>query len=148
MSKTSENFKVIGDVELVVTAPDGSVKDRVEVKNLVVSGGKTWIASRMASATDAVMSHMAIGTGTVTPSLGNTALVLENARVALSSTTASFNTVTFSAFFPAGTGTGQITEAGIFNAAALGTLLCRTTFDGVNKDVLDSLTINWTITII
>lgn len=148
MDDINENFKVIGDVEIIVTAPDGSVKDHREIKNLVVSGGKYWIASRMVNASDSVMTHMAIGTGSVAPTAGNTALESEAARVALASTTRSSNQVTYNTVFAAGTGTGAITEAGIFNASALGTMLCRTVFSVVNKDTLDSLTINWTVTII
>ena len=102
----------------------------------------------MTNAADAAMSHMGIGTGTTTPNTANTALVTQSARVALASTTRTNNQVTYSAVFPAGTGSGSITEAGIFNAASLGTMLCRTVFTAVNKDVLDTLTINWTVTIL
>lgn len=144
----NEHFSVIGDVEITVTAADGSIKDHLEVKNLVVAAGKTWIASRMVNATDAVMSHMAIGTGTTTANTANTTLGTEAARVVLTSTNRTNNQVTYSASFPSGTGTGTITEAGIFNAASLGTMLCRTVFTAVNKDILDTLTINWTVTIL
>lgn len=148
MDNLNETFSVIGDVEITVTSIDGAIKDHREVKNLVVAVGKNWIASRMVNATDAVMSHMAIGTGTVTPNTANTALGTEAARVALTSTNRTNNQVTYSASFPSGTGTGSITEAGIFNASSLGTMLCRTVFTTVNKDILDTLTINWTVTIL
>lgn len=144
----NERFSVIGDVEVTVTDADGLIKDHREIKNLVVAAGKSWIASRMVNAADAVMSHMAIGTGTVTPNTSNTALGAQVARVALTSTSRTNNQVTYSASFPAGTGTGSITEAGIFNASSLGTMLCRTVFSEVNKDILDTLTINWTVTIL
>ena len=148
MDNLNEHFKIIGDVELTPTGPDGQIKDHQEVKNLVVSTGKYWIASRMYNAADATMSHMAIGTSTVTPTVGNTTLITEVARIGLTSIVKSSNQVTYAALFPAGTGTGNITEAGIFNANALGTMLCRTVFNAVNKDNLDSLTINWTVTIL
>lgn len=148
MDNLNEQFSVIGDVEVTVTGADGKIKDHREIKNLVVASGKNWIASRMVNATDAVMSHMAIGTGAVTPNTANTALGTQVARVALTSTGRTNNQVTYSASFPAGTGTGSITEAGIFNASSAGTMLCRTVFSAVNKDILDSLTINWTVTIL
>jgi Phage tail-collar fibre protein len=143
-----DTFKVIGNVEFILKDANGHIKSQSFSKNLVVANGKDWIASRMISTSDAVMSHMSIGTGSTTPSSGNTALVTEVGRVALTSSTRTANQVTYSALFPAGTGTGAIQEAGIFNNVSLGTMLCRTVFSTINKDVLDTLTINWTITII
>lgn len=142
------NVTMIGDVNLTLCDQFGAIKEHVEVKNLVVTAGKNWIASRMAGVSDAVMSHMAIGTGPTTPAAGNTALSVETGRVALTSTARTNNQVTFSAFFPAGTGTGGIQESGVFNSASLGIMLCRTVFATINKDVLDTLTINWTVTVL
>jgi hypothetical protein len=93
------------------------------------------------------MSHMAIGTGAVAPALANTALGTEVGRVALSSTNVAANVVTYAATFPAGTGTGAITEAGNFNAAGAGTMLNRVTFSVINKAAGDSLAVTWTVTI-
>jgi hypothetical protein len=55
--------------------------------------------------------------------------------------------VTYVATFSAGTGTGAVVEAGIFNAASAGTMLCRTVFAVVNKGVDDAMTITWQITV-
>ena len=101
----------------------------------------------MASNSATVMSHMAIGTGSATPIAGDTILGIEAGRVTLSSFSASTNTVTGTATFPAGTGTGAITEAGILNGSSTGTLLCRTTFPVVNKASSDSIAITWVITV-
>jgi hypothetical protein len=49
--------------------------------------------------------------------------------------------------YAAGTGTGAITEAGIFNASSSGTLLSHVVFSAINKGAADSLTITWTITV-
>ena len=68
-------------------------------------------------------------------------------RVALDSTTVSGAVVTYVATFPAGTGTGAVTEAGILNASSAGDLLCRTVFSVVNKGASDSMTITWTVTV-
>jgi hypothetical protein len=90
---------------------------------------------------------MGIGTGTATPAAGDTTLGTEAGRVTLASGTASTNTVTYTATFPAGTGTGAITEAGVFNANSAGTMLCRTTFPVVNKAAGDSIAITWVVTV-
>ena len=54
---------------------------------------------------------------------------------------------TYVGTFPAGTGTGAVTEAGILNASSGGTLLCRTEFNVVNKGASDAMTITWTVTV-
>lgn len=118
-----------------------------EVNNLVVTDGKEYVASRMKDATATAMSHMAIGSGSTAAAAGNSALGSELGRVALTSTTVSGAVVTYLATFPAGTGTGAVTEAGILNASSSGDLLCRTVFSVVNKGASDSMTITWTVTV-
>lgn len=142
----NDQLKVTGDVVVEITGPDGSVKDRREIKNLVVTTGKTFIAARMVGAPTA-MSHMAIGAGTTAAAAGDTALGSELGRVALASATSTGAVVTYTATFPAGTGTGAVTEAGTLNAASGGTLLCRTVFSVVNKGVDDAMSITWAITV-
>ena len=142
-----EELKVTGGLKVEVKDKDGNVKDSRELKNLVVTAGLGYIASRMKEATATAMSHMAIGTDNTAAAAGDTALGTEAARQALTSTTVSSNTVEYVASFAAGTGTGAITEAGVLNGASGGTLLCRTVFSVVNKGASDSMTITWTITI-
>lgn len=144
---TIEKLKATGALKVVLTAPDGTVKSEQDVKNLVVDSGLDFIASRMAGTSPAVMSHMAIGSGDTAAAAGDTALGTQLGRVALTSTTVTDNEVEYVASFPAGTGTGAVTEAGIFNASSAGTMLCRTVFSVVNKDANDTLTITWTVTI-
>ena len=131
-----EELKVTGGLKVEVKDKDGNVKDSRELKNLVVTAGLGYIASRMKEATADVMTHMAIGTDNTAAAAGNTALGNEAARQALTSTTVSSNTVEYVASFAAGTGTGAITEAGVLNGASGGTLLCRTVFSVVNKGCL------------
>lgn len=121
-----------------------TLEERV-IKNLVVSSGLAWIISRMASA-PAVMSHMAVGSGNVAAADANTALGNELTRVALTSATPAGATITYIAAYPAGVATGALTEAGIFNAAANGTMLARTVFPVVNKGAEDAISITWAIT--
>jgi hypothetical protein len=142
-----DSIKVTGNLKVVLTGPDGQVKDTQEFKNLVVTTGKNFIASRMAGTSSNVMSHMAIGTGTTAAAVGDTALETEAGRVSLTSSTVTDNSVAYVATFPAGTGTGAITEAGILNAGSGGTLLCRTVFSVINKGAADTLGITWTVTV-
>lgn len=142
----NEQLKVTGDVVVEITGPDGLVKDRREIKNLVVTAGKTFIAARMVG-TPTAMSHMAVGAGTTAAAAGDTALGSELGRVALASATSTGAVITYIATFPAGTATGAVTEAGTLNAASGGTLLCRTVFSVVNKGVDDAMSITWAITV-
>jgi|TARA_R110000744_G_scaffold258635_1_gene373908 hypothetical protein len=144
----NETVKLKGDLVITVLDKDGKVKERREEKNLIVSAGLTFICSRMANATAGVMSHMAVGSGTTTPAASNTDLgTVLGAREPLDSTTASSNTVTYVSSFEAGEGTGAVTEAGLFNAASSGTMLCRTVFPVVNKGANDTMAITWIITL-
>ena len=142
-----ENLKAHGELTISVFDRSGNLKEAKKVPNLVVTVGKNYIASRMVGTASTVMSHMAIGTGTGTPIAGDTTLGTEAGRVALTAFTASTNTVTATATFPAGTGTGAITEAGILNGSSGGTLMCRTTFPVVNKAAGDSIAITWVVTV-
>lgn len=145
---TSDTLKLVGDLVIVKTDQFGNT-ERFERKNLVVSAGKTNIAARMAGNTVAVMSHMAVGTGNTAAVVGDTTLGSELARVALSVTggTPSSNTVTYSATFPAGTGTGALQEAGVFNNSSGGTMMCRTVFPVINKQAADSISVSWVVSI-
>jgi hypothetical protein len=141
-----ENLKVTGQVQVQLFDKNGVLKDTQEIKNLVVTTGKTFIAGRMVG-TPTAMSHMAIGASSTAAAAGDTALGSELGRVALTSSTSAANVVTYVATFSAGTGTGAVVEAGIFNAASAGTMLCRTVFAVVNKGVDDAMTITWQITV-
>jgi len=142
MSNINDALKMKGRLQIHVN--DELVQ---EVDNLVVTAGKNYVASRMKDTTATAMSHMAIGSGSTAAAANNTALGNELGRVALTSTTVSGAVVTYVASFPAGTGTGAVTEAGILNASSSGTLLCRTVFSVVNKGASDSMTVTWTVTV-
>ena len=145
----NDNIKITGDVKIDIIGADGAVKDSREIKNLVVTTGKTFIASRIVGVASTVMGWMELGTGTTAAAVGDTTLqtVISGSRVTLTSGTAATNVVTYVASFPAGTGTGAVTEAGVFNAASAGTMLCRTVFAVVNKGAADAMSITWTITV-
>lgn len=144
---TNENLQASGSLRVVVTGANGEVKAEHNFKNLVVTVGKNFVASRMVGTASAIMSHMAIGSGTTAAAAGDTTLQSELGRVALTSGTATGAVATYTATFPAGTGTGAVTEAGIFNAGTAGTMLCRTVFSVVNKGADDAMSVTWTVTI-
>ena len=144
----TEGLKLRGELAIVLRDKNGNIKDSRKETNLVVSAGLNFICDRMAGTAEAVMSHMAVGTGATAPAAGDTALGAQlGVREALDSSTVVDNTITYIVSFEAGEGTGAITEAGIFNAATAGTMLCRTTFGVINKGADDTLQITWVITL-
>lgn len=151
MSTIVETVKATGQLSVKLVSGNGQVKENFVVPNLVVTVGKEWIAARMADSGQPVqMSHMAVGSDSTAAAAGNIGLGSELGRVALTTAggTVSGAVVTYEATFPAGTGTGAVTEAGIFNASSTpDTMLCRTVFGVVNKGADDTLSITWTVTI-
>jgi hypothetical protein len=147
----NENLKLSGQLNIVLKDKAGNIKDQREVKNLVVNSGLAYIASRMVGTSKSVMSHMALGSGTTAAAGAQTDLVsVLGSREALDSTTISGTIdekVVYVSSFEAGDATGAVTEAGIFNAATGGDMLCRTTFSVVNKAADDTMSVTWTITL-
>lgn len=152
--KSADNLKITGRLNIVLTDSVGSVKNNVEIDNLVVTEGLTFIASRMAGTAKAVMSHIQVGTGTGVAVAGDTettfitAGLTGNTRKTLSSTTPATTSIQYIATFNPGEATGPITEAGVVNNDPNPCdLLCRTVFAVINKGVDDTMTITWTITL-
>jgi hypothetical protein len=119
----------------------------LEKKNLIVTAGKAFLANAIINSSASPFTNMAVGTGTTAAAVGDTALGSELARSAYTSSSVASNVVSLSTTYAAGTATGALTEAGIFNAGSGGTMLSRVVFSAINKGSADSLTISWTITV-
>jgi hypothetical protein len=171
--KFSNTIEFGGTLAIAHFGPNGELIENRFYSNIVTTIGKNWIAARMKdTGLPTQMTHMAVGGATLasavsktTPVIGDQALstggspsLSELARVALTTAggTVSSAVVTYAATFAAGTGTGALIEAGIFNASSgpvqgSGTInaamLCKTSFDVVNKAANDSIAITWTVTI-
>ena len=149
-----ELIKATGKVKIVVHDENGVVKEERNIDNLVVTVGKAYITSRMIGTASNVMSHMEVGTGSTAAAAGNTGLgaAVASSRTSLTSSTQTTSSITndsvqYVCTFPAGTGTGALVEAGVFNASSSGTMLCRTVFSVVNKGASDAMTVTWTVTL-
>jgi hypothetical protein len=171
-----EQTKLRGSVDVKLIGPAGEIKESRYIPNLVVQSGKTYIAVRMlgtvagtntTSTGTSCMTHMGIGTSSTTAAVTDTSLTAEvtfggdinaYARAALTTASNSTGVLTYVATFgtnnPQRTNTSNttgVTEAGIFNSSNTqtsgGTMLCRTTFNAVNKGNDDTLQITWTITV-
>ena len=143
----NSNVKATGKLTLVLKDENNLVKQIQTVPNLVVDLGKEFIVNRMIGTSENIMSHMAVGTNNSAVQVDDDSLTTELERVSLDSSSVVGTTVSYVAEFGAGVGTGSLTEAGIFNDATAGTMLCRTTFATIVKSSADTLTITWNITI-
>lgn len=145
-------MKLRGHVKAVLRGPDGRTKQIEESDNLIVTVGRDGIVDQLKDSPTIVKpSHMAVGTGTVAPAAGDTALGTEIDRNALTSKNRTNNVLTMVGDWAAGDGTGAITEAGVFSQAS-GTdgthpMYARATFSVINKAAGDTLQITWTFTL-
>ena len=136
--------------KLVIQKTDGLTGEvtEINVDNLIVTTGKTFIASRMVGASSSVMSHMGAGADVTPANIADLALGSQlGARVVLTGSSEVLNTVTYTATFGVGVATGDWTEAGIFNHLTAGTMLCRTVFPIVTKGAGDIIVITWIVTV-
>lgn len=139
---TKDVVKVSGSVKLIIDR-DGK-KEIHEYENLVVNTGKALMASRLASNTDAVPSHMAMGGSDLPTTEAMTALGAEVLRSAITSIAATDNVLTIIGTLTA-TGSVAINEYGIFNASSGGDMLARFVASTIDLSSGHFIDITWSI---
>ncbi|MCK9578801.1 hypothetical protein M0R01_04960 [bacterium] len=151
--KKSDTTLLKGKIRFELFDEKGNIKQVVEKDNTFMAVGDAHVADQLAATVhEAKMGWIAIGTSTTPFSAASTALTSELDRNALAAgypeqgAAAADNDVLYKASWAAGDGTGAITEAGIFNSSADGTMLAASTFPVINKGASDTLTITWTVT--
>jgi len=146
--KLNGRVRLTGRAHLELFDEFGNLKEERWTSNIVTTVGVYHVADQLSAIPDqAAMSYMAVGTDNTAPVAGNTALGAEVGRVGLTGRTDSAGVITYVGYFPSGTGTGALQEAGILNAASGGILLARLTYASLTKATGDTLTITWTITV-
>ena len=150
--KKDEVLHITGSVKVTLIGSDGWVKQQHETKNLVVTVGKTYLATWLAAATQSgpFMSYVGLGTNSTAASSGDTTLGTELSGGGYSrqqgTLTNSSNVWTNTVTFAPGNGTAAITEAGLFSASTSGTLFAHQVFSAYNKAAGDTLVIAWSVT--
>lgn len=144
-----ESIKLTGQIKFDLLDSSGKLKETKEIKNVVVTVGKTYLAAWLAAASqsDYFMKYIALGTGTNAANASDTALQTELATRVIGTISSAANVWQSQASFGPGVNTGAITEAGIFSAAAAGTLLARQVFGVITKSAGDTLQVTWQITL-
>jgi hypothetical protein len=142
-----DTIKLTGKVQGILLDDKMNVIYQHSQSNLVVNVGKQWVSQLMAGP-QTLMNAIAVGGSSQTPAVTDTLLYAEIARTS-ASISQSNTTITYTAIFLAGVGTGTLQEAGIFNSTSpnSGVMLARTTFPAVNKTSGNSYSITWQITI-
>jgi hypothetical protein len=140
------NASMEQNIHIVLRDKYGNIKDERTIHNTVTTAGRNGIADQiLAAPTLAKPGWMALGTGAPAATL----LGAEFSRVALTSKTRAAAVITFQGDWAAGSGTGAITEAGVFDVVTANTvnMWLSASFSVVNKGASDVLSISWTLTI-
>ena len=140
---------ITGNVDIDVRdAITGNLISTQRVKNLVVSAGLNLIRDYLNAAATPDIGWFAVGTGTAAVLAANTTLGTEVFRAALTNKVPGTASLTFSYFLPTTAANGfTLTEIGLFNAAAAGSMLARGLIAGIAKNSGITVTFNWTITL-
>lgn len=140
-----DELRLRHNVTVEVRGPDGELKDRREVHNLVPTAGLNAIATLLKEGTTRP-KYIAVGTGTTAAAAGDTTLQTEVKRKEATVTVTEAD-VLLEVEFGAGEAEGAITEDGLLSAAAGGTLFARAVFAAVNIGAEDTLTVKHTLTV-
>jgi len=146
-----DEIKLVGQWKTVLRGPQGEIKETRDGHNIVCDNGKEFLASFMNSAVAAAstftMRYIAIGTDTTAEAASNTALGAEASRHTGTVSYISNQIFQVKATFATGSGTGAITEYGLFSSSTGGTLLNRDTEDVINKGASDTLEVTMQLTL-
>lgn len=136
-----------GHVLVEVFDEHGARRDVREVRNIITTVGRNSIVDNLlASPTLGKPTHMGVGTSSTAAAVGDTTITGET-RVALTSKTRSTNVLTLVGDWAAGSGTGTLQEAGVWDASSAGTLWSRAVYGAIVKGASDTLKVTWTWTI-
>ena len=117
--------------------------------NLVVTVGKRYVAQRLIDNSMAPIDHIGVGTNGALPSLAQEDLLTPLDGRQAATGVRSGTIARFTASFAAGVATGSLVEAGLFNAAAGGTMLSRVVFPtAIVKPADQALTLVWSVSMI
>jgi hypothetical protein len=146
-----EPVKLKGRYFVTLYGPDGAAKQSLEGDNVVTTVGKEFLASFLSSAAAGAATmtakYAAIGSDSTAEAVGNTALGTELARTTGTVSYVSGAIYQVTATFPAGTGTGNVYEYGLFSSSTGGTLISRDTEGLITKGASDSLTVVYQLTL-
>jgi len=148
MSRATQGLRL--RVNLTVDVHDavtGQLRSRQQMHNLVVTAGRNLVRDLLKGDSSAILTHLALGTGTTAVAAADTTLDTEVFRDALTSLTAGASTLTCTYYLATGSANGNtLAEAGLLTAASGGTLYARALLAStIAKTAAISVTFAWTL---
>lgn len=144
-----------GAMELALkSSKDNELVSYRHRKNTVVTAGRRWVLERIQSASPpaTTIKYMAVGTGTQSLGTDDTALTSEVAGSrtdigTMTTTNLTSNPPSWAAQTSWATNEAVSTlgEVGLFNSSSVGTMLARATFNTIDKETSNTLSITYTI---
>ncbi len=143
-------FIIEGKLTLSCKRADGT-EVVMKKKNMVVNWGLIALATTLVSGSGmSALTHIAMGSSSSAPALGNTALGTElrrDAAVVTQLPAPENNKVQFQKEHAEGAVVGTFREAGLFTAASGGNMFNRITFADFVVGSSDTLTVTWLVEI-
>ncbi len=130
----------------------GSNTMAMTISNLVTNAGYAFVSARIISdSTEDLADNIAVGTSSTAATSTDTALGAEIVDSGLARATATLTRVTTTVTDDTSqlvkqftvSGTKAVTESGVFNAAAAGTMVARQVFSAINVSSGDTLQLTW-----
>lgn len=150
MELGKDRLKIKGMVTIEVQSPNGvTVKRRF--KNLVGNYGTGHMATLLSGASSPLVQYIGLGTDATPEAVTNTALGAELYRKTASVTLGTggdANKVTYEATWSAGSATGTLREAGLFDDPTAGNMFSRTTFADLAVGPADTLIVTWEVSFV
>jgi hypothetical protein len=145
----NESIKLTGQIKFDLLDSSGSLKETREIKNVVVTVGKTFLAAWLAAASQAdyFMKYVGLGEGLTAANASDTDLETPLPTRVIGTISSATNVWQNQASFGPGVNTGAVSEAGLFSAASGGTLLAHQVFGVITKSAGDTLQVTWQITL-
>lgn len=145
--------KLRGSLRLVLGDPDGKILSEKIVENTIVTVGRAWMLGQMQSVnhiTSQNIGFLGIGSGTVAPTTGDSALGNEVTRRAIDSfvttgLTANPPSWRAQATFATSDANTTLGEAALFNSSSSGTMIGRATFASFVKATSNTFAISYTV---
>ena len=130
---------------------EGQLIEERDTYNTVTAAGKAMVSGLIITDVGGTAcDNIAIGTGTTAPATSQTALVGEKYRKSCTgsqTTTTVPNDTARLTCSVAITATATMSEAGVFNATASGTMLARTTYSAISVNSGDTLNIGYDVAV-
>jgi len=144
-----DHLRLKGYLRIIVG--EGKNQRVYEYNNLIVDAGANLIRDFLKGDSVSGLTHLALGTGTTSPSTNDVGLENETYRKAFTDVAVENRLLRIAVFFTSSEYAGDISELGLFGNGATdtlgtGTMYSRTTIATITKSNTEPLTVEWTLT--